>query len=130
MPEPTLTQSPARQPADPDAGAERRAAVRYHYRVRAATRYVLRPFYRSDYGLLQDLSATGAGLVLDCAPAPGAVLLLQLPGSRPGEPHTRLARVANVRPRPNGGFLVGCEFTPALGDDELAALRRHLGPEA
>jgi hypothetical protein len=128
MSEPNLAQtSQNAEPVPPPVPAERRRHGRRRYRVLAATRYVLRPRFRCDEALLKDLSASGAGLVLACAPEPGAALLLRLPGP-PGEGPTRLARVTHVRALAHGDYLVGCRFDQPLQEQELADLLRLLGP--
>jgi hypothetical protein len=122
--QPPLTRPPESLPAP---APERRRRVRYHCHLRAPAQYALRPPFHSDWALLHDLSASGAGLLLDCAPEPGAVLLLQLPSNVVGCPTTRLARVAHATERPGGDYLVGCAFTPPLSEAELASVLQQLG---
>jgi hypothetical protein len=120
----TLSQPP--EPRSPVA-AERRGRVRYHCHFRAPARYAIGPRFYSDWAVLHDLSATGAGLLLHGAPEPGAVLLLQLPSNVPGCPSTHLSRVVHARERPAGDYLVGCALTPPLSEAELASVRQRLG---
>jgi hypothetical protein len=129
MSEQTLAQTHQHAEAIPPAAPpERRRDARSRYRVLAAARYVVRPHFRCDEALVKDLSASGAGLLLVCAPEPGAVLLVRLPGGPAEEGPTRLARVTHVRPLPEGDYFVGCRFARPLSEEELAGLRQHLGP--
>jgi hypothetical protein len=109
--------------------AQRRAHVRHRDRTvpAPAVRYLVRPSFRSGWALLEDVSAGGVGLLLGEAAAPGAVLLIQLPGPQPGEASNRLARVVHARALPDGYWVVGCQFSRPLADEELAAVQLELG---
>jgi PilZ domain-containing protein len=107
---------------------ERRGHVRHGDRniSAPAVRYLVRPSFRYCWALLEDVSATGVGLLLGHAAAPGTVLLLQLGAYRPGHADYRLARVVHARARADGYWVVGCGFTRPLTADELAAVRWDL----
>ena len=125
MSEPTLTQLP--DPREQPAGADRRGCVRYYYRSVPQVRYLVRPSFRGGWAGLQDIAAGGVALLLGHRPEPGTVVLLQLPGRRPGDTHTRLARVVRVEESgPN--WLAGCVFTPPLSEADLAALQADDSP--
>ena len=122
--EPTLIQLP--EPPERPSGADRRGCVRYYYRSGPRVRYLVRASFRGGWAVLQDISASGVGLLLGHRPEPGTVILLQLSGPTPGMTHTRLARVVRTEPRgPN--WLAGCQFTPPLSEADLAALRPSVG---
>jgi hypothetical protein len=87
---------------------------------------VVRPFFHAEWAVLQDLSASGVGLLVDRAPEPGAVILLQLPARTPEGVHTRRARVAHVTGHPGGDYLVGCRFSTPLTAEELVSVRKRL----
>ena len=106
----------------------RRRHVRHRDRLipAPAIRYLVRPSFRNCWALLEDVSAAGVGLLLGHAVAPGTVLLLQLGAYRPGHAFPRLARVVHARPRGDGYWIVGCQFTRPLTEAELAAVRWDL----
>ena len=116
-------------PSGSPVGVERRGCVRSRCLLGLPLRCVVKPSFHSAYGLLRDLSASGCGLLLEAAAPPpqGAVVLLQLSGGRPHDSYARLARVARAGPEDGSGCFVGCEFTPPLRDEELAAVRACLG---
>jgi hypothetical protein len=86
--------------------------------------------FRSDWASLKDVSASGAGLLLDGAAEPGDVLLLRLPASVPGGALARRAQIAHVTRRPSGLYLVGCRFTPPLTQGELDSVLQRIGKPA
>jgi hypothetical protein len=88
---------------------------------------VVRPAFANCWALLENVSAGGMGLLLGHEAEPGVVLLVQLAGPRPGEALNRLAHVVHVMALPDGYWVVGCEFTQPLADDELAAVRWEMG---
>ena len=126
MPEANLCQGP-QPPADP-AVAERRGCPRYRCHPAPVVRFVVRPFFRTHRGAVRDISATGVGLIVWLPLEPGAVLLLQLPGPREGETHTRLARVTRTLPQIGLNYRVGCRFASPLSDAEVDALVRPPAP--
>jgi c-di-GMP-binding flagellar brake protein YcgR len=126
MPEPTLAQPP--EPPERPPGEERRGYVRYHYRSAPALRYQVRASFEAGWAVLRDISAGGVGLLLSERLAPGSVVLIRLGDSLPEGAQTRLARVVHATARRSGAWLVGCEFTPPLSEEELAAIRLQLGP--
>jgi hypothetical protein len=81
---------------------------------------VVRRSFHTGWAVLEDVSAAGASLLLGHDPGRAAVLLLQLPGRRAGQTHTRVARVVEAEPGAEGGWRVGCRFSPPLSDAELA----------
>jgi hypothetical protein len=111
------------------APSQRRAHVRHRDRTvpAPAVRYLVRPSFRNGWALIEDVSAGGVGLLLGEAAAPGTVLLIQLPGSQPGEAPNRLGRVVHARALPDGYWVVGCQFNRPLADEELAAVLLELG---
>ena len=83
-------------------------------------RYLVRPCFSACRGALRGLSAGSADLVAEGPLEPGAVVLLELPGSEPADVRSRLARVVRAEVQPDGSWLVGCRFTPPLSGEELA----------
>jgi hypothetical protein len=65
------------------------------------------------------LSRAGVCLVLHRRFERGTALGLQLPSPHGGASATSLVRVAQVRPNPNGGWLLACTFVSALSDEEV-----------
>jgi hypothetical protein len=120
MPKPDLAGVP--EDAGTATAVERRASprIRYAYSCGPVVRYLQRPGQEVHQAVLHDLSAEGAGLLVGTAPAPEALLLVQLGCSpRLGTSHTRLARVVHVTPREGNVWLVGCWFTAPLSPSEL-----------
>jgi hypothetical protein len=77
--------------------------------------------------LLQDVSATGVGLLLARRCEPGTVLAVEVPAGPDGDVHSLPARVVRVRKDSFGHWAHGCAFVTPLDDDALAALVEHLG---
>jgi hypothetical protein len=91
----------------------------------AWVRYLVRPSFAARRAVLRGLSPGCAGLLAEEGLEPGTLLLLELPGSRPEDVHSRLARVWSAEPRESGGYLLRCRFTgPPSGQAPLAGSRR------
>jgi len=101
---------------------ERRQCVRYALDPNPRTRFLAQPGFQFSEGLLKDASAGGFCLVLDRPLAVGARLVVQLPGRRRGSTLSRSARVLRVEMDGAGQWLVGCQLTVRLSDEELRAL--------
>jgi hypothetical protein len=77
--------------------------------------------------VLQDVSATGAGLLLARRCEPGTVLAVEVAAGAAGEVRSLPARVVRVRKDSFGHWAHGCAFVTPLDGVELAALVDHLG---
>jgi hypothetical protein len=82
----------------------------------AWVRYLVKPSYANCRGVLRVLSAGSAALLTDERLEPGAVVLLELPESEPGDVQSRLARVLSAEPWRGGRYLLRCRFTTPLDD--------------
>jgi hypothetical protein len=69
-----------------------------------------------------NISAGGAGLVLNHRFAQGTILSVELPSTRETPFILQLSRVVHVSAQPDGSWLIGCEFATRLRDSELRAL--------
>jgi hypothetical protein len=71
---------------------------------------------------VSDVSATGIGLIVPQPVEVGTLLSLELQktGGRPAL--TMLASVVRVRPHPDGGCALGCNFIGELAEEDLRAL--------
>jgi hypothetical protein len=69
-----------------------------------------------------DLSIIGASLVVLRHFEPGALVAVALWNTRQTFRCPRQARVVRAAEMPGGRWLLGCEFTPPLGEDELRKL--------
>jgi hypothetical protein len=98
---------------------ERRCCERYPFRRQPLVRYLVRPSFEAGRAFLRDLSPYGLSLLVIRPLDPGAVLFVQLRGARRGVTHTQLARVVHVTEQSPGRWLVGCEFTCPLGDEQF-----------
>ncbi len=125
MPDPTAAHTPG--PTDPRVHiVDRRRLERLPCPNLPTVRYLLRPSMRPGVAWLWDLSAEGVGLLLGHAAEPGATLVLQFPGPRPGATYTQLARVVHATAYQRYAWLVGCRLTPPLRNEELEVFRRIL----
>ena len=71
---------------------------------------------------VRDLSAGGAGLVVNLGFAPGTVLDLQLSRPERGLQTLLPVKVVYAIEYPAGQFILGCSFGRELTDDELRGL--------
>ena len=110
---------PARPPANPD----RPFPVRYAlcYTRLAGCHPPDQRVWRE--ATCTDLFANGAILLLDEELPPNTILTLLLPGGAPGQGLSRLTRLVQTVPSPEGGWLAGCEFPLGLGTKDVALLR-------
>jgi serine/threonine protein kinase len=77
--------------------------------------------------VVQDVSATGIGILLARRCEPGTELSVEVPMG-PDQPNWTLpARVVRVRKDNFGHWMLGCVFLEPLNDEELAALLGHMG---
>jgi PilZ domain len=67
-----------------------------------------------------NISVGGAGLLLPCEFGSGTLLKLDLEGTTAQAAGQVLLRVVRVNPRPDGGWLLGCEFADQVAINELA----------
>ena len=74
-------------------------------------------------GMLKDISVSGFCLILKHALPVDARLIVQLPGRRRGISLSRAARVLRVESDGESRWLVGCELSSLLSDEEITALR-------
>jgi hypothetical protein len=102
---------------------ERRRFVRYALAAPPLIRCLVQPGFRFDHGLLKDISVSGFCLILKHALPVDARLIVQLPGRRRGISLSRAARVLRVESDGEGRWLVGCELSSLLSDEEITALR-------
>lgn len=117
MNDPSAPQAEAARPET--AAVERRCCERYHYRRQPLVRYLVRPSFQSGRAFLRDLSRHGLALLVTRPLDAGTILFVQLRGSRRGVTHTQLARVVHVTEQSPGRWLVGCELTCPLSDEQL-----------
>ena len=86
-------------------------------------RYLVKPSYANCRGVLRIISPDSAALLADERLAPGAVVLLELPGPEPGDVRLRLALVWSAEPSRCGRYLLRCRFTAASDHPAPAAAR-------
>ena len=99
---------------------DRRQLARY--------RYPLRPLLCSLPEGAAPGGVLGRGIIVRSrrAVARGRALLVRLPGLLGGPVTTYLARVVRVTREPGGEYVLGCDFTPPLNEQELAAVSSSL----
>jgi PilZ domain len=99
--------------------ANRRSAARIPCSHQSPVRLLVLPGLPPVWGFTRDTSATGMGLLLSRPLEPGTVLTLELGQAVPGDAGTLSAQVVHATPFPKGGWLVGCQLSRPLRDDEL-----------
>ncbi len=67
---------------------------------------------------IRDISTAGLSLTLGRRFEPGSGLAIELP-NEDGSSHTILAKVGQVHPHPEGGWLLGCDFISELSEEEV-----------
>ncbi len=99
-------------------GANRRAQVRHPYAREVPFRY------GEQYGTatLQDISASGVGLVLPRQLLPGMMVTVELHDKTYNSWRMKLVRVIHVTPRGAHQWLIGSRFTRELSAAELEGL--------
>src|SRR5262245_9993918 len=102
---------------------ERRKFVRYVLDTPAPTRFLAQPGFQMGKGLLKDVALSGFCLIVDQSLPVDARLVVRLPGHRRGSTLSRSARVLRVEPDGEGSWLVGCQLSWPLSDEEMSALR-------
>ena len=107
----------------PQLEIERRKHVRYVVAALPRIRFMTQPGFCFDHGLLKDVSVSGFCLIVDHALPVAAQLIVQLPGSRRGRSLSRSSRVLRVEPDDDGRWLVGCQLSSLLSDEEISELR-------
>src|SRR5215471_4162588 len=106
----------------PRVEIERRKHVRYAAEAIPRIRFLIQPGFCFEHGLLKDVSVSGLCLIVDHALPVAAQLIVQLPGRRRGSSLSRLARVLRVEPDGDGRWLVGCQLSSLLSDEEISNL--------
>jgi hypothetical protein len=104
------------------ARGERRAHVRYPHALRTSCRPLGLEARATWTARIEDVSQAGVVLETDREVRTGAVLVVALEGMGGRFSRPLLARVMNVRPRPAGGWHLGCTFVRSLSENEVQAL--------
>jgi hypothetical protein len=107
----------------PHVEIERRKHIRYKVAALPRIRFLTQPGFCFDHGLLKDISASGLCLIVDHVLPVAAQLVVQLPGRRRGNSLSRSARVLRVESDSAGRWLVGCQLSSLLSDEEVRDLR-------
>jgi hypothetical protein len=121
QPDPLQPDGPGKHP-DP---AERRLHVRHRCRESRFVSILLKLGHPQTRALLNDVSLGGIGLIFSRRLEVGSVVLVRVEESK-GMAGLRQARVRHTTRREDGTWLIGCQFTHLLGEDDL----RQLLPEA
>ena len=106
----------------PPLEIERRKHVRYKLAALPRIRFMTQPGFCFDLGLLKDVSVSGLCLIVDHALPVAAQLIVQLPGRHRGSSLSRSVRVLRVEPDGDGRWLVGCQLSSLLTDEEISNL--------
>jgi len=101
----------------------RRVSVRYACNDRPwLIRVLAKPSFQSVRALVQDISATGVSLALGSKVPAGTVLAIEFRSSGSGYSGILSARVVRAGPMASGGWLIGCQLSRPLSDEDLRAL--------
>ncbi len=107
--------------AQKPAGIDRRAQVRYCIDRLTYFTLVASPWPQTwCQATVQDIAASGIGLILGQRLAPGTLLSIDLDGVC----RLLLCRVIHARSEGTGTWRVGCQFVGQLNEEELQALLR------
>jgi hypothetical protein len=101
---------------------DRRALGRYHAPRNPHVRLIARPSFQAYQAVVRDLSVSGMGLLLDHPFEIGTVLAIQLRQARHGLSCILSGKVIHATAQPDGRWLVGCELSRSLTDDEIWSL--------
>jgi hypothetical protein len=104
------------------ANNDRREQGRFCCLARHPVRFLVQPSFQFGTGCLKDLSATSICVDYESALEPGSTLVVQLPGRRKGSSLTRVARVVRSTPAESGRWLIACQLTYRLSDEEMGTL--------
>jgi hypothetical protein len=112
-----VAETPAKLPQ-----AERRAWVRYPRKL--VTMWQLLGTVGEEHwtAIMQDLSLSGVGLVINRSFPPATVLTVRLRNSSRTYERSALVRVQHCTAQPDGDWLVGCTFVVKISADELQQL--------
>jgi hypothetical protein len=103
-------------------GLERRAAERYSCNDRLNENLIVSVGPSAWPALVQDISATGVGLVLGMRHDPGSTLPVRLANPNQSVRCPMLAQVVHTARQPDGYWHTGCTFEGYLTSTELQAL--------
>ncbi len=99
---------------------ERRGWVRYPSDLEVSCRLVGTNERHVWAGKVEDISAVGVGLIMNCTFRHGALLSLA-PSKGTETVQSVLARVRDTTAQPGGCWLIGCSFVRELSEQELEA---------
>jgi hypothetical protein len=114
-----LAPEPSEAPVSP---AERRGAERFPCSLQPFWSVVGEEQAESPSASVRDVSATGIGLIVGHPIKPGTVLVLRLQTRDQRLSRPLPARVMHSTARPDGDWLVGCQFVRRLTDEDMWAL--------
>ena len=112
----------------PLRGAERRRFVRYCCEPHPRVRSLVQPEMHFHEGLLKDISPRGLCLILDEALPVSKRLVVRLPGRQRGTSLCRVVQVKHVEPDGAGRWLVGCEMSTPLSNEQMRLLAQVVRP--
>jgi hypothetical protein len=99
--------------------ANRRSSARLPCDQQYPVRLLVLPGQPPVWGVTHDTSDVGLGLLLSRRVEPGTVLKLVVQQGAQADPETLSAQVVHATPFPRGGWLVGCQLSRPLREDEL-----------
>lgn len=105
---------------------ERRAAVRYpseqDMTCQPATCFSKNEVGTTWLGTVRDISLTGIGFTTSREFAPGRILILELSDAAKGIALRLPARVVHATPKRKNRWMIGCEFTSPISEEQLQRL--------
>lgn len=101
---------------------DKRSFVRFPCNVKATYERTEDPADTTASAEVDNVSATGIGLLLDRPLELGSLLNVHLRHAERDDTRTILACVVHVTTRPGGKCLLGCNFIRELADDDMKAL--------
>jgi hypothetical protein len=98
---------------------ERRAHARTPLPHRPLVQLLVKPSFQSVRAFIHDVSPGGIAFLINRPLKPGNRVAFQLRSDRRGNTRIQSARVIHLTPQSGGNWLVGCELSPPLGDEDL-----------
>jgi PilZ domain len=105
-----------------DSRRNRRGRVRFHCGPATLGRLVAAESTQVWRGWVLDLSESGAGLLLTCPLDPETHVILHLKSPSGDRLYQIRCRVAHATQQLTGEWLIGCDFTEPLTNDDLDCL--------
>jgi hypothetical protein len=100
-------------------GVERRAVSRALLRDRPLIHLLIKPSFFSVRAFVHDVGKAGIAFLVNQPLKPGSRVAFQLRNDRRGNTRIQSARIVHLASHPGGQWVVGCELSPPLAEEDL-----------